>query len=220
MTCPDSEFKPGEPDWVLPSKRGTAQNRLLRYAKRVLIPKVEELYGETHPGCRLESIKFHKCGPQTRLPDPSSGGFKIWLNPKCNTKTKPVSYRAVYQLAHECVHALKPVELGKASVLEEGLAVKNSIRPNEQEFRKWVFDYEPGKGSRTEMYARAYEAVECLGDDLESFVRDFRSANPRKGISDIKIADLRCAVGNAQLKKAQRHAPLTRKFEKWANSLD
>ena len=104
------------------------------------------------------------------------GNFKYGCLNECQ-RQQP-SYRAIYQLSHECVHALKPVKLGDATVLEEGLATEYSIVANEEEFRCWLCDERQLKTNRKyRSFVRAYEAVRSLReivDDLDILLKEIR----------------------------------------------
>ncbi|WP_412026838.1 hypothetical protein [Deinococcus yunweiensis] len=90
---------------------------------------------------------------------------------------------AQYQIAHEAVHLLNPVQ-GMASVLEEGLAV-------------WIVGaycaqdlpgYDPGP--LPPAYADALALVQPLLGDLTP-LREWRAAHPGRGLTDLTTAELR-----------------------------
>ena len=208
---PDSPFKSDNAEWNVPRSEEDTSTILLKYARNKIIPELEKRYGQRHSCFHLNEIVFGG-GPYAQYPGPR-GCFHISLTPCC--ARKPVSYRAIFQLAHECLHALKPVEFGAATVLEEGLATESSLMSNKRVFEKWDLGCD---------YRKAYIAVKNLRRliDLDDYIKKFREDNRSRGISDITREDIRQA-----LKPKFQHrfddllcdVPLFSSFEYWRKSL-
>lgn len=124
---PESRFYTEDTRWMLPANQAhDARSILLTYAKTKLIPELEIRYGARHPDFNLKGLEFGNVDcPRTEYPPQGNGDFSIWLTTDCSRI--PVTFRAVFQLAHECLHALQPVPKGDATVLEEGLATDFSM---------------------------------------------------------------------------------------------
>lgn len=209
---PDSPFKPDNTEWSIPRSTEDTNIILLKYARNKLIPKLEKCYGQRSPRYYLKKIVFGGEHPYTEYPG-SRGDFHISLTPCCSRR--PVSYRAVFQLAHECLHSLKPVRLGAATVLEEGLAAESSLMPNKRVFEKWDIGYD---------YGKAYIAVKKLRRliDLDDHIREYREGNPNIGISDITCENIRQALMPKFHNKFDdliRDVPLFSSFEYWRKCL-
>jgi hypothetical protein len=87
-----------------------------------MLREVEELYGIRDRSFTILGVEFVEGVPQ------------IWFPGNCNHIAIQLSThamndvnRALFQLAHECVHLLDPAVFGQASVLEEGLATNFSL---------------------------------------------------------------------------------------------
>lgn len=181
---PDSQFMPTDAKWTIPEVDGDLRSKLLNFAKTKLIPELECRYGPCHPGFNLKRIDFHDGAPETEYPLGEEGDFSIWLNRECYKEW--LSPRAVFQLAHECLHALRPAQFGRATVLEEGLATEFSLEPINKGFP-------PGNLA----YETAYSHVQSLRKllpNLDSLIAVYRNNNPGRGISDIERSDLRKAL--------------------------
>ena len=208
----DSEFTTTDERWKIPDVSGDLHSKLLNYAKTKLIPELEGRYGQCDSRFDLKGIDFCQGNPFTEYPRNGEGDFSIWLNLKC--RQEPPSYRAVFQLAHECMHALRPVRFGRSTVLEEGLAtefslqaVNNAVVPGIQAYEN-ACDY-VGK-------------LRKLLPDLNSVISDYRSENPGRGISDIKRADLREVVPKNKrddFDSCSELIHLTTSFEYWRTTL-
>ena len=209
---PDSPFKSDNAEWDVPHSEEGTSTILLRYARNKLIPELEERYGQRHPCFHLNEIVFGGEWPYTQYPGQREC-FHISLTPCCSRR--PVSYRAVFQLAHECLHALKPVKFGAATVLEEGLATESSLMPNKRVFEMWDLGYD---------YRKAYIAVKNLRGliDLDDYIKEYREDNPSIGISDITCEDIRQALipkFHNKFDDLMRDVPLFSSFECWRKSL-
>lgn len=92
--------------------------------------------------------------------------------------------RALWQLAHECVHLLSPTGGFHSTTLEEGLATIFS----EEYFRPWgPTQYEWAKSGATAAYRMAANAAgELLALDA-SCIRTIREEQPRFDLMDAEL---------------------------------
>lgn len=88
----------------------------------LMVKMAEELFGPRDESYEILPPEFHALGPQVFYPEES----KILIKLSFHCSHDPV--RTAYQLAHESIHVLSPVNIGWASVLEEGLATCFSYR--------------------------------------------------------------------------------------------
>ena len=206
----DSEFRTADEKWEILEEPGDLRSKLLNYAKTKLIPELAGRYGRCDSRFGLKGIEFRQDWPETRYPSNGEGSFEIWLSLDCDQE--PPSYRAVFQLAHECLHALKPVQLGRATVLEEGLVTEFSLEvvpcniPPESKAYATAFDY--------------VRKLRKLLPNLNSVISGYRSNHPGRGISDIDRGDLRRALApNKQIDfdNCSELVDLTTSFEYWRN---
>jgi hypothetical protein len=91
--------------WTLASRAG----EILRL--------LEERLGPRDCSFTLLGVEFCETGPRTWFP-----GDCRHVVIQLSTSSLTDEIRALYQLAHECVHLLDPVVCGTASVFEEGVA--------------------------------------------------------------------------------------------------
>jgi hypothetical protein len=77
----------------------------------------ESRYGQRDISFAFLGVEFSDAGPQIWFP-----GNRRHVIIQLNTSAINDEIRALYPLAHECVHLLDPQVLGDASVFEEGLA--------------------------------------------------------------------------------------------------
>ena len=207
-----SEFTATDERWKIPDVPGGLPSRLLNYAKTKLIPELEGRYHRRDSRFDLSGIDFHHGNPCTGYPRDGDGGFLIWLSLDC--RQEPPSYKTVFQLAHECLHALRPVQFGRSTVLEEGLAT---------EFSMEAVNNRVVPGDRA--YATACDYVGRLRKllpDLNSLISDYRSKSPGRGISDIERVDLRQAMPHnrrADFDSCSELFHLTTSFEYWRRTL-
>lgn len=100
----------------------------------LIMKEIESRYGHRDKNWWLAGVEFHEGAPQVWYPgsheNSVSGSIVIMLGGATFSNVK----RAVYQLAHECVHTLSPVIGIDAPVLEEGLATAFSEDMIEQWF--------------------------------------------------------------------------------------
>ena len=111
----------------------------------------EERYGTREQSYTILGVHF----TQNKVPNiwypPSGKHIIIQITMDCMHEMN----RAVWQVAHEVIHCLSPVELGEASVLEEGLATLFAIE----------YTRENGNGfweSDDQRYTEASELVKQL----------------------------------------------------------
>ncbi|MEZ9819888.1 hypothetical protein AB4238_04550 [Shewanella sp. 10N.286.45.A1] len=79
--------------------------------------ELEQMFGTRNHSRNMLPVEVHPNVPQVFYPDQNSVQIKI--GDSCMRE----NYRAYYQLGHEAVHLLSPVDFGVATVLEEGVAV-------------------------------------------------------------------------------------------------
>ncbi len=105
-----------------------------------------------------------------------------------------------WQIAHECVHLLDPVELGKTNVLEEGLATWFQNEPcyHDEQIRKYIAkNKEPSSA-----YANAEQLVRsCLPDILKA-VKNLRASGVR--ISEIQAEMLAPLLQSTKIETLER----------------
>jgi hypothetical protein len=77
----------------------------------------EDRYGPRDCSFTMLGVEFTETGPRTWFP-----GDCRQVVIQLSTSAMNDEIRALYQLAHECVHLLDPVVFGLASVFEEGVA--------------------------------------------------------------------------------------------------
>lgn len=156
---PDSMFVaqpiPGGYTWTLASRLG----QMVRIA--------QDLYGSRDQSYTLIGVEFSEDGPQLWYPE-NIRNVVIQLSIACLTEP----YRAMYQLAHECVHLLSPSGGRNATVLEEGLAT------HFQEMYVREVSGQAGWHSVMPSYKAARDTVErLLGLDREA-VKRLRERQP------------------------------------------
>ncbi len=82
-----------------------------------LLALAEERYGPRDQSYTVLGVEFTAGGPQIWFPG-DRRHVVIQLSLECLTQ----EWRAMWQLAHECVHLLSPVSNGPGTIVEEGLA--------------------------------------------------------------------------------------------------
>lgn len=87
-----------------------------------LLKEMEFRYGPRESGWTLLGVEFHNGPPQVWFPGSFEQPPRRHIAIKLSREAFFEEKRAVYQLAHECVHLLSPVVSGSAPVMEEGLA--------------------------------------------------------------------------------------------------
>lgn len=95
---------------------------LARWTSEILI-SIEEKYGARDNRFTFVGIEFEDRKPQTWF-HPAGRGLHVAIRLNKNVWENPS--RALFQLAHECVHLLDPSQNNTAPVIEEGLAVLTS----------------------------------------------------------------------------------------------
>jgi hypothetical protein len=88
------------------------------YDKRLehMLGLAEKRFGARTHNRALKPVSFHSGVPQVFYPTPTELAIRIGL--RCETDY----VRGCYQLAHEAIHVLSPVDYGNTTMLEEGLA--------------------------------------------------------------------------------------------------
>jgi hypothetical protein len=109
----------GRPTIDLPV--GNDVGRSLTRQLGLFLDKAEALFGPRNTSFTLLGIEFHN-GPN-RVIYPNGKQIIIQLTKEAHGNHD----RALFQLAHETVHVLAPVDVGTSTVLEEGLATYFSL---------------------------------------------------------------------------------------------
>lgn len=86
-----------------------------------ILTDAEKFYGKRNKDFTVLGIEFCETGPRIWYPK-SKDNIVIQLSLEALQSEK----KAIYQLAHECIHLLSPSGKCNANVLEEGLAVYHS----------------------------------------------------------------------------------------------
>ncbi|CNH84570.1 periplasmic protein YqjC [Yersinia thracica] len=87
-----------------------------------LLQEIEKRYGPREDGWTLLGVEFHDAAPQIWFPGSHETSSRRHIAIMLSGRAFHDEKRAVYQLAHECVHLLAPVVGGGSLVIEEGLA--------------------------------------------------------------------------------------------------
>jgi len=123
------------PDHLFNAHTGSAGNTwtLATYTYRILA-EIARRYGQRDNNWLLCGVEFHDGVPQVWYPGADETSTSGYIAIILSAETFSDPRRAVYQLAHECVHTLSTVIRVKAPVLEEGLATVFSEDMIEQWF--------------------------------------------------------------------------------------
>jgi hypothetical protein len=132
-----------------------------------ILQEIERIYGPRDMEFTLLGVEFHDGGPCIWYP--TAGLKHIVIRLSCSAADD--LSRAIYQLAHECVHLLAPSGGARASVLEEGLATWFSA-----DYVKRKLDVPFSAGN--ENYTRAAQELEKLFEIRQDAVKALRSACP------------------------------------------
>jgi hypothetical protein len=117
-----------------------------------LLSKAETKFGPRDKSFSVGGVEFHDGAPQHWFPGKAS-----YVVVQLNLQAMLDVTRALFQLAHECVHLLDPAP-GEANTLEEGLATVFSLDFLKEELK--VDDYPTGDPK----YDRAVALVRGLLD--------------------------------------------------------
>jgi hypothetical protein len=174
--------------WTLASRLG----EMLREA--------EGLYGIRDRSFTILGVEFREGVPQ------------IWFPGNCNhiaiqlgTDALNDVNKALFQLAHECVHLLDPIIFGQTSVLEEGLATNFSLIY----VRRSNPSYETGSAK----YDAANRRVEQLLTQYPDAIRHLREGGDRlSGFTAEKL------TGHCTGLSASAAEVLARQFHAWDGS--
>lgn len=126
----------GIPHHLFNAHTGDAGNTftLATYTSEIL-SEIMRRYGPRDNNWLLCGVEFHNGVPQVWYPGADEKSTSGYIAIMLSVETFSDAKRAVYQLAHECVHTLSTVINVKAPVLEEGLATAFSEDIIEQWFR-------------------------------------------------------------------------------------
>lgn len=135
---------------------------------------MEKRYGRRDDRWTLLGVEFCEGVPSIWFPggneDPPRGHITIRLGHETFFDEK----RAVYQLAHECVHLLAPVKLGEAKVIEEGLATAFS----EDIIEEWLGEKNKAGYTKDQRYRDAASHVRQLLQVEPDAIRHLRGVEP------------------------------------------
>lgn len=138
------------------------------------IVEMEKRYGRRDDRWTLLGVEFCEGVPNIFFPggneDPPRGHITIRLGHKTFFDEK----RAVYQLAHECVHLLAPVKYGEAKVIEEGLATAFS----EDIIEMWFGEKNKADYTNDQRYRDAASHVRQLLQLEPDAIRHLRGVEP------------------------------------------
>lgn len=124
--------------------------------------ELEQMLGKRNHSKNMLPVEVHSNSPQIFYPTQNS--IQVKITDSCISE----KYRAYYQLGHEAVHILSPVELGKATVLEEGVAVWFShIFMSKHSGNTW-------DSSGDAKYDRAWALVQQLLAESKTALKDIR----------------------------------------------
>jgi hypothetical protein len=165
-----------------------------------MLREAEGLYGIRDRSFTILGVEFREGVPQ------------IWFPGDCNhiaiqlgTDALNDVNKALFQLAHECVHLLDPVIFPQASVLEEGLATTFSLAY----VRRSNPSYETGSAK----YDAAHRRVEQLLTQYPDAIRHLREGGDR--LSGFTAERL---TGHCTGLSASAAEVLARQFHAWDGS--
>lgn len=143
-----------------------------------ILGDAERFYGKRNKDFTVLGIEFCESGPRIWYPK-SKDNIVIQLSLEALQSEK----KAIYQLAHECIHLLSPSGKCNAIVLEEGLAVYHSWYTVEKKFQT------NGKEMTGSMkYLEAGLLVEKVLNLVPDFFLKLRSL--RKNLWEVTEADI------------------------------
>jgi hypothetical protein len=106
-----------------------------------MLALAEERYGPRDHYRSVRPVGFHNGVPQVFYPSPDEIEIRLGLN--CETN----HVRGCYQLAHEVIHMLSPVDHYNATTLEEGIAtsfahsyIREHLRQTYAHSGDWRYD--------------------------------------------------------------------------------
>jgi hypothetical protein len=147
-----------------------------------ILEEAELRFGAREPGREILEPELHADVPRCMF---LLGGILVKLGDSCRGDVP----NTVYQMAHEAVHCLAPVDAGAATVLEEGLATKFAC-----DLRAAMDGHANGDHLRTgsAQYDDALNRVRrLLASTGDPGVRSLRASHPK--LSPIDAATIRAA---------------------------
>jgi hypothetical protein len=168
-----------------------------------LLERAETLFGPRDKAFTLLGIEFH-AGPN-RLSYPNAGRDQIIV--ELSMEATRNRDQALFQLAHETVHILAPVNVGATTVLEEGLATYFSLTAPHFVNPTYARRSEESLTGRFQPYRDALDNVRALLFMDPTVVSRIRQANELFG--SITVRRLREAAPHCPTEVATR---LTRTF--------
>lgn len=158
----------------LPQGGGYTWTLASRFGK--ILEEAQDKYGGRDKDYTILGFEFVKSNPQIWYPG-NCKNIVIQLGIECMDDLP----KAMFQLAHECIHVLSPTLNRGASILEEGLASYFS--------KKYVVDnFQVELNTNIEKYNKARELVQKLIDFNPDCIKNIRSICPK--IKDITTDDL------------------------------
>jgi hypothetical protein len=168
-----------------------------------LLEKAETLFGPRDKTFTLLGIEFH-AGPN-RLSYPNAERDQIVV--ELSMEATRNRDQALFQLAHETVHILAPVNVGATTVLEEGLATYFSLTAPHFANPTYAQRSEESLTGKFQPYRDALDDVRALLFMDPTVVSRIRQANELFG--SIPVRRLREAAPHCPMEVATR---LTRTF--------
>lgn len=138
------------------------------------ILEMEKRYGDRDGRWTLLGLEFCEGVPNIWFPGGNEQPPRMHITIRLGHKAFNDEKRAVYQLAHECVHLLAPVEYGKAKVIEEGLATAFS----EDIIEMWFGEKNKADYTNDPRYRDAAGNVRQLLKQAPDAIRRLRRVEP------------------------------------------
>jgi hypothetical protein len=165
-----------------------------------MLHEVQERFGPRDRSFTILGVEFEADGPRTWYPVPERKNIIIQLSLEAVDDER----KAVFQLAHECVHLLSPALPNQVTLLEEGLASHFSV-----EYVRTAFNMDCSLWV-TGRYAEAMAAADALLRLEPTAIRTLRAREPM--ISQITATMLREACPALPQEAAQSLAQLSGKM--------
>jgi len=151
-----------------------------------MLVAVEKQFGERDKDFAILGIEFRTTGPYTWQLKEGGKQVIMVLSSNCLSNKE----RALFQLAHECIHCLSPTSFNDVTVLEEGCATW---------FQEWYMNEVIKKPwhAGTEKYVNAKEAVAKLIDIDYNIIDKLRKG---RSFSDVTPKEIR-NISNKKISK-------------------
>lgn len=136
------------------------------YALAGILATVESNFGKREPSYTILGIELCNQGPQLFFPYNIEKGIIIWITEDCRFDI----VQAVYQVAHEVVHCLRPTLFGESTYLEEGLATYFAHQYTNQHYG--------AIGTSDPKYKKASDLAQRLLEYKPSIIKELRISEP------------------------------------------